>query len=1279
MNNKTIIYLSLLIISSHFAYNHAWGALLATPVEQAQLAPEEEYGNKYLNLLRLHEITAQMPGVEVPIPHAVASSASHRFLEKRAPSARHLWEELGKRFATYKAKVDQDSWPAFVDQPEVMRDLNTLDILIELAYQRAASDPSLIEEMGINPEMINWMAEVSNRYGYLMVRSSGAEDTKKLANAGGNLSVAYVPPNPHDVAIAVGRVVRSYFSPSSLKNRLISGDHPFKGKQRLAVTVMELVGEPVGGTQNPASVPISMVLFTNEPLYTNNTFRIMRISASYGHGEAVVNNLGINSDTYLITDSAAHPLVISQIGHKTERLVPMIDSQGKVELQKQPNEPSQADHPALDASMLQRLYALGIAVEKAYGYPMDMEIVVKDGVIYPVQARPVNRPPMHPTYIDEKQLRFATPSPATQSQEGKVVVVGLANVQVLTSKEQILSSDTLEQAQGLFKKGLHQVVLIGHDEPANSHPVVNFSSWGIPSIYLSDHKSVDGLLQKVSLKTPLVVDSQSGSLFLWNTDIAPIANYVKEGYLIHPANIITTLDVSTYLINKRAQIANNSPDMNRAIQEVRDLCMTSNPEASLQLLHHLPALDILKTATEQSRHLRPSAQRRANLSLDLLRKIDQAWNQALNEWQTALSLPDPDQLRCRFHAKVAESVIHDWLSLATEEVSNLKAMGDYAQGFIFPSRFSEEAAYASATWDDNSAQAWLKFLTSLDFMMNRLPETAVQEDIRKFQNTLRLYDELGILPQWMFIVFSPIYLSRGSASTNEPVLVKEFFGQVLSQLDPNVEALINQLTVDKGLLVRAESQIPLFTDPKAFDPAWIIVQEAIRPFFSSTDGGTFLKSLESAPVVVKISASDVLNKAVALVDSAIKQMLASSRYQPQEKVDRLGQMLTVYYQLLNDWTEILVPEDRGVWWWQRDRYLDWLKNGLDKTGSGPDQLLPTPELDVSQSLMNQINLYKLPATLRKEAYFTLIHQNLLFILQRYLGNVLPKGLVFPTLLNALQQPHVTVDKELNRIDITPSTLALTYNVPLRQHSATITITYDKKSQHAEIDINFMGETESGRWEVIEEYAKLVEKAEGITRAKPSKRNPLTGVTLFWDVSTPEQARAIFRAFGQMVNMTYHFSGLYSNNLWGDLESYFMANKKNVPDEEVRLLIGSAVTKAVGEGMFSTLEKAFTFPSEIFSSFFSTIVTQLTAPEKPRYAQASQLMPALLNILSQALANSSANPYKRGNAAKGLKTLAKKGVEVPVVVEICRPFTQDSDATVKRVCGEIVRAQRGNHE
>ena len=101
--------------------------------------------------------------------------------------------------------------------------------------------------MSLSLETQQWLNDVAKLGNYLMVRSTGAEDSKASANAGGNVSVAYVKPTRASLAEAMGKVVISYFGKSSLQNRLNADLNPFKEELKLAVTTQELIGESLWG------------------------------------------------------------------------------------------------------------------------------------------------------------------------------------------------------------------------------------------------------------------------------------------------------------------------------------------------------------------------------------------------------------------------------------------------------------------------------------------------------------------------------------------------------------------------------------------------------------------------------------------------------------------------------------------------------------------------------------------------------------------------------------------------------------------------------------------------------------------------------------------------------------------------------------------------------------------------------------------------------------------------------------------------------------------------
>lgn len=1187
MNVKLTLALLLVFIPSVYGQYQMEEARpssqqVGTPSEQQQIvAPsmEEEYGNKYLNLVRLHDLLQGIKGVEVPMPKGIASSRSHQFLDQTAPGVGQIWQHLGQLFEAYRQTVSQDAWPAFLEKPEVVRLLTQLHTEIETAYQAAASNPDQYELMGITPEMVQWLQTIHEKGRYLMVRSSGAEDTKKLANAGGNLSVAYVPSTPEDVALNVGRVVASYYSPSSLKNRLVSGDDPFLGKQRLAVVVMELVGEPVGGAKDESSVPVSLVLFTNEPLYTNNSFRIMRISSTYGHGEAVVQNMGIGSDTYLLMDSATKPgelYVLSQTAPKTERLVPLANEEGKVSLEKQRNPSDRIEGPTFDAAMLKRLYEMGIAVEKAYGYPMDMEVVVREGTIYPLQARPVNRPELRPTYLDRQQLA-ATPTVLNTYSVGQVVVVGGAQVEVLTSPDQVLRAGTLEHAQALYKKGKHRVVVINHEEPANSHPVVNFSSWGVPVLFFPESVNIDEVIKQASDKSPLVVDSQSGMLALWVTDVAPVADLIKTGYLIHPANIEPQLNVDKLLAAKKAlYVGTAASDVDEVSQDLRDLCFASDRDAKIQDLGQLPILKSLQAGADRFRNIdfTSLAGNRVHMSYQLVNNLQSAIDTVVDEWIASLSLPDPDGLRCRFYAKVVDKTLSDWLPLAIEEMNNVQRMYDYQTNFAQLPLFAEQAAYATATWDPRSAKAWIAFLTSIEKAVSRLPAHVIPpEDIQRFQDTLRKYDELGILPKWMFLVFSPIYLKDAPAdgkADQDPKRVREMFQRILAELKPEVEGQLQLLQEQNQRIAAVSAQLGLFEDPKTFDKAWKSLQEAVAPFQKETDGGVYLELLKTAPVVTRLVASDVLGNVVDLVDLAIKRVLTSSAFPDDKKVELLGQMLQTDFALLRDWAKILVkfPEQ----WMTTDRYLALVEKGLANTGSSSRELQSVPGFNVFKAIMENPAVKESFPT-HKEGYFTLIHQNLLSVLQRYIASMLPKDIIFPKIFEGIPDMFTQLQstlsshfKHLNttpsRVSIVGSQLTLAYNIPLREHSAILQVAYDKNSQHAEIEMRVFGFNEAGRWVVLAEYADLLAKGAGVPLIRPSEISR-SNVAIYMLARNPEQAKALFLGFEKMIGLTFKIAFPYlPSKLWGDLEQALTPLMAHLSLEQQKAVLEQAYVKAL---------------------------------------------------------------------------------------------------------------------
>ncbi len=166
-----------------------------------------EYGNKHARLVEqamLFEKILQ-PGVRVPFPKGCSNSTIQAFLKDSAPEVQEQWDKLETLYQQFQTTGE----PAanFLKQPEISDILKIIHKSIEEAFLKNDA----ISKLDISDDLFTWMEELKEKNCYLMVRSSGAEDTRNTANAGGNISVAYVNPEPQALCNALGKVVASYF------------------------------------------------------------------------------------------------------------------------------------------------------------------------------------------------------------------------------------------------------------------------------------------------------------------------------------------------------------------------------------------------------------------------------------------------------------------------------------------------------------------------------------------------------------------------------------------------------------------------------------------------------------------------------------------------------------------------------------------------------------------------------------------------------------------------------------------------------------------------------------------------------------------------------------------------------------------------------------------------------------------------------------------------------------------------------------------------------------
>lgn len=220
------------------------------------------------------------------------------------------------------------------------------------------------------------------------VRSSGtSEDGGDTSFAGMNATFTNVA-GEDDLLARVVDCWASLYGKRVMSYRAATG---LAEEPTLAVVVQQMIPSERSG-----------IMFTADPS-NGDTGRIV-IEAVFGQGEAIVSGM-VEPDTYLVPKE---PLRVSsvRVGHQSAKIVCGADgSDETVDLAEE-----QGSLRVLADEEILEIARLGIAVEKHYGQPQDIEWARADGKTWLVQSRPIT----------------TLAGPDTQASQGKVLLRGLA-------------------------------------------------------------------------------------------------------------------------------------------------------------------------------------------------------------------------------------------------------------------------------------------------------------------------------------------------------------------------------------------------------------------------------------------------------------------------------------------------------------------------------------------------------------------------------------------------------------------------------------------------------------------------------------------------------------------------------------------------------------------------------------------------------------------------------------------------------------------------------------
>ncbi len=916
----------------------------------------------------------------------------------------------------------------------------------------------------------------------LMTRSSGKEDTKKLANAGGNETISNVEPSVTEIVESIGGVVSSYFGEKSLIQRLGAGDESlFELTPFTPVLLQLMIGE-----QDPQQLPKCGVMFTEEPeggislhAIKNNdgsikTTGITVIQAAYGHNEGVVNSL-IPVDTFYVTsDTHIYPI----IRPKTYRVAPAESRR----LQLKKNEGPLVTTPALTADALLVLKKFADLLEKHYQGPMDVEFVVnqQEKTIYLVQARPI----VHKSSLP-KPSYIINPDALPPDQKLWGSAIGVAGGGLRWSrpmdvivKATIGKALTEYQDRGALSNRVTCAV-VGEMAPSTSHEATTFRSEGKPVIYIHKLNLIEQWLKNPA--TSLVVSPQQGLVINWHGKehsieellASKVAAYGWISYPVPPFMSVSNYFAPHLALTDEALISllPKTVDAKQFMQTLAEKQIATPWKDYLQLLKTGKEDEVSLVVATLLYELREAIVRKSEgmildtdtkLRISLLEQyalsIGHQIKATMHYTQTDLEytrrLLPIHFLNVLLYQQPMLSEIVNGYSAATLIAKELAVEQELTQKVVMqnvtPNDFIiEYLKIGKAAFTPQLEQQWTDFVLNFTVHADKHTQEA-------FSHLILDLGKLALLPIWLHTSFAQTYKPTLSALHVAQQLVRDYTKE---------HAFLTQIG-EKKVIIEALN-VEAFGDPKKFVTQWhTFTTDVLHYFLSDTE---FNASFKQASNFGKLAALTIMTKFVEAFDLSIKAITSRPKDKIQELLAHFKTMLDGYAALFKKWVA-LIPEGAITYSFESTLavYIEYINMIVYKESFSTKDLQITPHFNVAAfTIGSNTNLHhpdiQKPRTL--EDVFTMIHQNLLMtcsVLNVTSG--IESILLPPQLQKAKEKLRASMEQiSLIGAEFSQSSLTLFYNYPLREHSMQVELRSSKKLPSLQITLKFFGANESSRW------------------------------------------------------------------------------------------------------------------------------------------------------------------------------------------------------------------------
>ncbi|MBX9830552.1 dual specificity protein phosphatase family protein [Candidatus Babeliales bacterium] len=895
---------------------------------------------------------------------------------------------------------------------------------------------------------------------------------------------------------------------------------------------------------------------------------ITAIDTAYGHNEGVVNSLVGVDTYYLSDLEKMYAIVRPKPFRKFPSLKYDSVARKDIGLEDRDNPPDLAMSPVLTPYEGLTLKFLANVLEEYYRKPMDVEFVIdrNDSTLYLVQARPITHNPdqEEPSYIanlvalTDETFKGETIIPA----DGSVRLID--GNQIIVKSTMGEAFDTYMHSKA---KERVACVVVGQHAPPTSHEGTQFRTAVKPVIFMTGiNKLIDAISEPgakflVDPQQGLVVKWDSKQTLQQlkdaNTILAGWKNYPISPLLSSLASAdfdATNVDVLLKELELELSEGISIPELqaflapfkattNQAVLAPQIMTMLDTVAQSSHEKNVRISLLVLMMVIKQRMEFFAQS---LTLDQDLTEKIALFKYALVKVGHHILQVRNfqkgsDDYIKRLFAARFLQALLFQ--QPESDQVINALSLANFVLRTLKPEavaieRLKEKGLVAPVTKQEGKviqyakiadealnqvvSDKWIQFVA-------KVSDVGSEQQRKDFGEAVATLGKLGLLTVWLHTDF---FEQAKDKNLTQNIRVQEVLTSLVTAFNAN-KALLN--TVNEKIARVKFLKPEIFAQRKKFDKQWLlltgIVTELIDP--------VFVQSYKNAGDIGKVAVLSLLDLFIDTFDQSIKAVKASSEYEvvtdaANPRLNTRDNKLFTFKTMLDEYLRLLT----GISGYQElgghaVTSLD--GNAAHKLTSATTALSQAIKLYNAAQLDNSNNFNvalvvignkaghnMLQAANTFEDIFTFIHQSLINVTSFFLGKTSVVALAskdapaLPQLLKDLLAEIDSIKKvgfgadttqnhtTLMGLSFSKGTLGYKYNYPLRSHSATLFLEYNKKTDTARFGCRTSGENEWGRFYKIGDYAQAVTWALDLKQVEvtPEKK----AVTFWWTVTKQDIAR-----------------------------------------------------------------------------------------------------------------------------------------------------------------------------